>query len=50
MEFYCETSESKGVRDIPREKLVTKLSKDIKHILEVNPTSPLQPAKITIDL
>ena len=50
MECYCETPESKGFRGTTREMLVTKLLKDIKQVLEVEATFPLQPTKTTKDL
>ena len=43
MEFYCETSELEGFRGSPKETLVTTLLKDIKRVIEVDSTFPLQP-------
>ena len=50
MEFYRETLESKGCRGTPRKTLVTTISNKIKRVLEVDPTFPLKPTKITTDL
>ena len=50
MKFYCKTSESKSFRGKPRETLLSTLLKNIKRVLEVDPTFPLQPTKTTTDL
>ena len=50
MKFYSKISELKGFWGTLRETLVTTLSKDIKRVLEVDPSFPLQSTKTTTDL
>ena len=50
MKFCCKTSELKSFRGKPRETLLSTLLKNIKRVLEADPTFPLQPTKTTIDL